>query len=41
MCPVANLRGKNAVANFSSVLLAKEGTELDIGSCALLNGEGS
>lgn len=41
MCPVADLRGKNAVANFSSVLLAKEGTELDIGSCALLNGEGS
>ena len=29
------------MANFSSVLLAKEGTELDVGSCALLNGEGS
>ena len=41
MCPVADLRGKNSVAKFSSVLLAKEGTELDIGSCALLNGEGS
>ena len=41
MCPVADLRGKNAVAKFSSVLLAKEGTTLDVGSRALLNGEGS
>ena len=41
MCPVADLRGENSVAKFSSVLLAKEGTVLDIGSRALLKGKGS
>ena len=39
MCPVADLRGENSVAKFSSVLLAKEGTVLDIGSRALLKGK--
>lgn len=41
MCPVADLQGENAIAKFSSVLLAKEGTVLDIGSRALLKGKGS
>ena len=41
MCPKADLRGKNAVAKFSAVLLAKEDTVLDVGSISLLNGEGS
>ena len=41
MCPVADLRGRNAVAKFSSVLLAKENTVLDIGSIAKLNAEGA
>ena len=40
MCPVARLSGKNAVAKFSSVLLAKEGTLLDVGSVAILDAEG-
>ena len=30
MCPLADLRGENAVAKFSSVLLAREGTVLDV-----------
>lgn len=41
MCPLADLRGKNAVAKFSSVLLAKDNTILDVGSKSLLKGEGS
>ena len=41
MCPVADLRGRNAVAKFSAVLLAKEGKTLDVGSRALLNAEGA
>ncbi|KAK8812661.1 hypothetical protein WA538_004521 [Blastocystis sp. DL] len=41
MCPLADLRGENAVAKFSSVLLAREGTVLDVGSRSLLHGKGS
>lgn len=41
MCPTANLVGENAIAKFSSVLLAKEGTVLDVGSRAYLRGKNS
>jgi len=41
MYPVADLAGKNAVARFNSVILAPEGSYLDLGQRALLNGEGS
>lgn len=41
MYPVAELSGKNAVARFNSVVLAPEGSHLDLGQRALLNGEGS
>ncbi len=41
MYPVADLVGKNAVARFNSVVIAHEGSELDMGQRALLNGEGA
>lgn len=39
MSPVTYLDGKNAVARFNSVLIASEGTCMDIGSNVLLNAE--
>jgi len=39
MSPVTYLDGKNAVARFNSVLIASEGTHMDIGSNVVLNGE--
>ncbi len=39
MSPVTYLDGKNAIARFNSVLMASEGTHMDIGSNVLLNGE--
>lgn len=41
MYPVADLSGENAVARFNSVVLAPEGSHLDLGQRAILNGEGS
>lgn len=40
MYPTAILRGNHAVARFSSVVMAHPGSELDIGSRAILSGEG-
>jgi Fe-S cluster assembly scaffold protein SufB len=41
MYPTSTLRGKRAVATFNSVLLARPGTLLDVGSRIILQGEGS
>jgi Fe-S cluster assembly scaffold protein SufB len=41
MYPTATLRGKRAVATFNSVLLAKTGSLLDVGSRIILQGEES
>lgn len=40
MYPVATLRGKGAVATFNSVLLAKTGSFMDVGSRIILQAEG-
>jgi Fe-S cluster assembly scaffold protein SufB len=40
MYPTATLRGKGAVATFNSVLLAKPGSLMDVGSRIILQGEG-
>lgn len=41
MYPVARLTGKNSVARFSSVVLAPEGSDLDLGQRAILEGKGA
>ena len=41
MYPAANCIGNNSVVRFSSVLVAPQGSHLDIGSRVLLNGKGS
>jgi Fe-S cluster assembly scaffold protein SufB len=41
MYPTANLNGRNAVARFSSIVIASPTSSLDIGSRAILNAEGS
>jgi Fe-S cluster assembly scaffold protein SufB len=41
MYPTANLNGRNAVARFSSIVIASRGSNLDIGSRAILNAEGA
>ncbi|MBN1255316.1 MAG: SufD family Fe-S cluster assembly protein [Deltaproteobacteria bacterium] len=40
MYPAATLKGKGAVATFNSVLLAKPGSFMDVGSRIILQGEG-
>ncbi len=40
MYPTATLKGKGAVATFSSVLLARPGSLMDVGSRIILQGEG-
>ena len=39
--PTANCIGENATARFNSVLIAPQGSSMDIGSRVLLNGKGS
>lgn len=41
MYPVARLTGKNSVARFSSVVLAPEGSDLDLGQRAILEAKGA
>ncbi|HMK15805.1 MAG TPA: SufD family Fe-S cluster assembly protein [Methanomicrobiales archaeon] len=41
MYPTANLRGKGAVARFSSIVIGTTGSLLDIGSRAILGAEGA
>ena len=41
MYPVARLTGKNSVARFSSVVLAPEGSDLDLGQRAILEAKGT
>src|SRR4030042_231520 len=40
MYPVATLKGKGAIATFNSVLLARAGSLMDVGSRIILQGEG-
>lgn len=41
MYPTAVLEGKNSVATFNSILMASPGSVLDVGSRAILKGEGA
>lgn len=41
MYPTVNLRGKNSLARLNSILVAPKGSELDVGSRAILNAEGA
>lgn len=41
MYPTANLVGDNSVARFSSVVIASPGSNIDVGSRAILGGKGS
>jgi Fe-S cluster assembly scaffold protein SufB len=39
--PTAICKGKNSTVRFNSILIAREGAAMDVGSRAILNGEGS
>ncbi len=41
MYPTATLKGKNSVARFSSIVIASKTSHMDLGSRAILEGEGS
>ena len=41
MYPTANLKGKDSVARFSSVVISTPGSYMDLGSRAILEGEGA